>query len=94
MNFLCSTSKLDIIHKIKKRNYCGWKKEKKSWENLPLAVAGDKLGLVIVDVPLLALLDDMLFDWFCEDDVVVVVVARTNELWWFSVCRLNERASQ
>jgi hypothetical protein len=34
----------------------------KSCENLPLAVAGDKLGLVIVDVPLLALLDDTLFD--------------------------------
>jgi hypothetical protein len=29
---------------------------------LPLAVAGDKLGFVIVAVPLLALLGDVLFD--------------------------------
>jgi hypothetical protein len=71
-------------------------------------VAGDKLGFVIVDVPLLMLLEDVLFDWFGEDDededvvefdeatdVVVVVVASTNELWWwFSVWRRKERASQ
>lgn len=72
-------------------------------EDLPLAVAvaGDKLGFVIVDVPLLVLLDNVLFDWFCEDgddeDIVdddVVVVASTNELWWFSVWSLKERASQ
>lgn len=69
-------------------------------------MAGDKLGFVIVDVPLLVLLDNVLFDWFCEDgddeDIVefdddigvVVVVASTNELWWFSVWRLKDRASQ
>lgn len=58
---------------------------------LPLAVAGDKLGLVIVDVPLFVLLDVVLLDWICESAVDVV---KTKELWWFSVCRLSDRASQ
>lgn len=66
--------------------------ESRLWnEKLPLAVAGDKLGLVIVDVPLFVWLEVVLFDWFCDDAVDVV---KTKELWWFSVCRLRERASQ
>lgn len=50
---------------------------------LPLV---DELELVIVEV--LVPLDVVLLDWTGDD------VVRTKELWWFSVWRLNDLASQ